>query len=85
MLVNSWSSLISSIGTISAVLFALGLSVIPAIWNRLQKRHLANKRIHLSLKIISKAIKDYRFYNPTMYTFGDGIIHYTYDPKNLKL
>jgi hypothetical protein len=77
--------LATAIGTIGAVLVALGIVIAPAIWRRYKNRRLAEKKTYLTLCIIAKTIKDYRFYNPTQYIIEQGIVHFAYSLKELKI
>lgn len=85
MSVDTWINLSTSIGTFLAVIVALGVSIVPALANKRQKRLISERRITFSLKLIKKAIKDYRYFNPTKYLPGDGMVLYAYDPKALPL
>jgi len=85
MKIETYINLMTSIGTVSAVFVALGISIIPSIYKSYKNRKLSEKRIYLALTVINKAIKEYRFYNPTHYIINDGKIMYTYSPEDLKI
>lgn len=85
MTLDTKINIITSIATVSAVVVALCISIVPAIWRRHKNRKLAEKRVYLSLKTINKAICEYRIYNPTHYVLNEGQIHYCYSLEELKI
>lgn len=85
MSIDTLINLSTSIATFLAVIVALGVSVVPAMLNKRKQRISAEKRVVFSLRLLRQAIKDYRHFNPTKYVIDDGIVHYAYEPKALKL
>ena len=80
------TNLLTAAGTIAAVVVALGIAVVPAMWRRHKGRLISEKHAYLCIHIIKQAVEKYRFHNITRYDItGDGKFHFAYSLKELPI
>jgi hypothetical protein len=78
--------LLTAVGTIAAVVVALGIAIVPAMWRRHKTRLISEKHSYLCINIVNQAIEKYRYHNITRYDItGDGKFHFAYSLKELPI
>src|SRR5208337_3496874 len=70
----------------AAVVLALGIAILPAIWRRHKSRLISEKHTYLCIHIVKQAVERYRYHNNTRYDItGDGKFHFAYSLKELPI